>query len=297
MSATSPKASFGPALQDALRRLRTGRLKILIPPPVGLFRRWPKAHFHGTAEFFYQTGGATDFDCPGDAFRVSRGEVCIIPSGVPHAETRVNLSTDYAALVAMHNATGFTLLNAIADDLGRIGNRELTNFNGPCGQRAFGFLEEAATASAVDPSLRRAFITSLVEAFLLALLSDLAQDSPPLVMEHSSPLASKARKHVLAQLTDPQLSVAGIARQLSCHPDHLSRIFQKNVGATLGEWILRERIQSAKSLLAQSHHNVSEVCWACGFSSPSYFIRVFRARTGSTPGQFRTSAQTHAKMG
>ncbi len=285
------ETSFETALWDALQQLRAGRLKISIPPTIGLYRRWPLAHFHGTAEFFYQTGGATDFECPGEAFRVKQGEVCIIPSGVPHAETCVNLNTDYAALVAMHNAAGFTVLNSFADDQGRIGNRELTNYSGNRGHTAFSFLEEAATASSMKPVLRSAYISSLVEAFLVALLSDIAKGSVPSLTEHSSPLVSNARKLVLAQLSDPKLSVAGIARQLTYHPDHLSRIFQQNLGTTLGEWILRERIQAAKTLLSQSHHNVSEVCWACGFSSPSYFIRVFRARTGSTPGQFRTRAQ------
>ncbi len=288
---TAPhETSFVTALGDALRRLRAGRLKIRIPPATGLYRRWPLAHFHGTAEFFYQTGGATDFDCPGEAFRVKRGEVCIIPGGVPHAETRVNLGTDYAALVAMHNAVGFTVLNSFADDQGRIGNRELTKYNGQRGHTAFGFLEEAAAAPSITPSLRQAFITSLVEAFLVALISDIARGSTPSHTDYSSPLVANARKLVLAQLSDPQLSVAGIARQLSYHPDHLSRIFQQNVGATLGEWILQERIQAAKTLLVQNHHNVSEVCWACGFSSPSYFIRAFRLRTGHTPGQYRIQA-------
>ena len=294
MPITSHETSFEKALGDALRRLRAGRLKISIPPTVGLYRHWPMAHFHGTAEFFYQTGGATDFKCPGEAFRVKKGEVCIVPSGVPHAETSVNLGTNYSALVAMHNATGFTVLNSFADEQGRIGNRELTTYSGKRGHVAFSFLEEAATAKSVEPSLRRAFIKSLVEAFLLALLSDIAKGSTSSLTEHSSPLVSNARKLVLAQLSDPQLSVAGIARQLAYHPDHLSRIFQQNVGATLGEWILRERIQAAKNLLAQSQHNISEVCWACGFSSPSYFIRVFRIRTGSTPKQFRTTTQTHS---
>lgn len=281
---------FETALGEALSRLRSGRLKISIPPAVGLYRYWPLAHFHGTAEFFYQTGGATDFNCPGETFRVKRGEVCIVPSGVPHAETRVNLGTKYAVLVGMHNPTGFTVLNAFADHQGRISNRDLINYSGKRGQTAFSFLEEAATASGIKPSLRRLYVTSLVEAFLVALLSDIAEGCTPPQSEVSSPLVSTARKLALAQLPDPQLSVAGIARQVSCHPDHLSRIFQKSAGVTLGEWILTERIQAAKSLLTQNHHNISEVCWACGFSSPSYFIRAFRKRTGSTPGKFRAQA-------
>jgi len=52
-------------------------------------------------------------------------------------------------------------------------------------------------------------------------------------------------------------------------------------------WITRERIQLATELLARPGHNISEIGWACGFTSPSYFIRVFRAHTGLTPKVWR----------
>jgi transcriptional regulator GlxA family with amidase domain len=130
----------------------------------------------------------------------------------------------------------------------------------------------------------------LVSAFLIASLGDLHRtpgDADPL-----TPLASGARKLAMAQLSDPDLGVSSLARQLGCHPDHLSRSFQKSLGVPLGEWIIRERIQTARGLLQNSPHNVAEVCWACGFSNPSYFIKVFRTRTGQTPGQFRKASAT-----
>ena len=43
----------------------------------------------------------------------------------------------------------------------------------------------------------------------------------------------------------------------------------------------------AKDLLADPQRHVAEICWACGFNAPSYFIRVFRQQTGTTPRTYR----------
>jgi AraC-like DNA-binding protein len=56
---------------------------------------------------------------------------------------------------------------------------------------------------------------------------------------------------------------------------------------TMNVWITRERIQLASELLARPGHNIAEIGWTCGFTSPSYFIRVFRAHTGMTPRIWR----------
>jgi AraC-like DNA-binding protein len=49
-------------------------------------------------------------------------------------------------------------------------------------------------------------------------------------------------------------------------------------------------MQLARDLLAHPEHNVAEVGWTCGFASPSYFIRVFKAHTGSTPKAWRVQS-------
>ena len=55
----------------------------------------------------------------------------------------------------------------------------------------------------------------------------------------------------------------------------------------LNSWITRERIALASSLLEREEYNVAEIGWACGYTSSSYFISVFRKQTGMTPLQWR----------
>ncbi|WP_236028201.1 helix-turn-helix transcriptional regulator [Bifidobacterium pongonis] len=59
------------------------------------------------------------------------------------------------------------------------------------------------------------------------------------------------------------------------------------VNRTPNEYLTDYRIEQAMHMLSGTASTVAEVARACGFTSASYFIRVFRKRTGSTPQQWR----------
>lgn len=68
---------------------------------------------------------------------------------------------------------------------------------------------------------------------------------------------------------------------------HFCRRFRQSTGMTVMEYILNTRIILAKNLLLSEKISVSEVSRKCGFSSVSYFCRVFKENTGTTPLAFR----------
>jgi AraC family transcriptional regulator len=66
----------------------------------------------------------------------------------------------------------------------------------------------------------------------------------------------------------------------------LTRGFRESRGCSIGEYVARRRLSTAKRLLAQSE-SVKAVAYSMGFSSPSSFSSAFRRSTGFTPGGFR----------
>ena len=274
-------------LERVLASLRAGSLKIRIPQQVGLFQRRPRSFFHATPELFIQTGGGTDFECPGDSFRLRSGEVCVMPSGVPHAETPRDLRTPYGVLVCMHARDGFIIQRAASPAEREIVAVATEHLSSPRGRAGFRYLDELSSESIVPDGYRRAFEQSLLEAFLITLLGEL--NRPSAADASRSPLVAEAEKLARTLLPDPELSVARLARALGCSADYLSRRFHEERGITLTAWITRERMDIAKDLLADPRRNVAEICWACGFNAPSYFIRVFRQQTGTTPRTYRVT--------
>ena len=52
-------------------------------------------------------------------------------------------------------------------------------------------------------------------------------------------------------------------------------------------YILKTRIISAKNLMETTNLTIGQISQRCGFSSQSYFCRVFKEECGMTPLQFR----------
>jgi len=68
---------------------------------------------------------------------------------------------------------------------------------------------------------------------------------------------------------------------------HLSREFKRFFGITIGEYILKQRISKAKSLLRFSELSIDEIAAECGFSDGGYFIKVFKNEEKITPAKYR----------
>ena len=77
-----------------------------------------------------------------------------------------------------------------------------------------------------------------------------------------------------------------IAAALRIHPAKLSRLMRARTGMSVREYLNSIRLDYAAKLL-RDELPVEEISRRCGFSYPAYFIRLFRARYGSTPGAFR----------
>ena len=275
---------YSELLEATISRVASGKARIVIPESVGLHRRRPGAHFHPTPEFFLQAGGASDFECPSGSFRLKTGDICLMPAGVPHAEKALNLKTPYRIVVLMRESDGFIALQGAADPAGRIGSCHVHGF--ARGGMAFQCLDQAAGAHAIRRSLRRRYIDGLTTAFLAAILSEILNPSPR-TGRKGSPLVIEAERIVRVEISRLDLSVQDVADRIGCSPDHLTRLFRSEHGMSLGVWIARERVQLARDLLVHPNHNITEVAWTCGFASPSYFIRVFKAYTGTTPKAWR----------
>ena len=81
-----------------------------------------------------------------------------------------------------------------------------------------------------------------------------------------------------------------------CDAIHVSKYyfcqkFKQVTGTTVMNYILNTRIASAKSMLENPALSISEVSEQCGFSSISYFCRVFKEESGMTPLQFQKKLQ------
>lgn len=99
----------------------------------------------------------------------------------------------------------------------------------------------------------------------------------------------KALDYIHRHLHYP-LTLPVIAEAIGLSPCYLSRLFRKETGGSIVDYIQRERIEAAKNMLRYSDYTPAEIGNYLSFSTQSYFIRIFRKYTGTTPAAWRKNA-------
>ncbi len=79
-----------------------------------------------------------------------------------------------------------------------------------------------------------------------------------------------------------------IAAAIKIHPAHLSRLMRTKTGRGVVEYLTELRLDYAIRLLTNQRMSIKEIAISCGFTSESYFIRVFRKRFLVSPGYYRS---------
>ena len=78
-----------------------------------------------------------------------------------------------------------------------------------------------------------------------------------------------------------------LADSVHVSEDYLTRIFHKEMGLSLWDYLNRLRVFLAADLLRKTDSTIQEVALSTGFQDHAYFSRVFKKIYGVSPGQIR----------
>ncbi len=84
-----------------------------------------------------------------------------------------------------------------------------------------------------------------------------------------------------------KISLDDIAKDLFITKEHLSRLFKKEMGITISEYIIKAKIQEAKNLLKQTDYNILDIAVLLNFANSSHFSNSFKKITGLSPSDYR----------
>lgn len=84
-----------------------------------------------------------------------------------------------------------------------------------------------------------------------------------------------------------RITMKELSEYLKLSESYLSKLFHKEMGVTLSQYILDLKIEKAKNLLQYSEYNMIEIANYLSFSSQSHFIQVFQKKIGLTPRKYR----------
>jgi AraC-like DNA-binding protein len=78
-----------------------------------------------------------------------------------------------------------------------------------------------------------------------------------------------------------------LAGYVQLNETYLSKLFKKETGQSVSEFIRDKKVEEACALLRYSDKTSVEIAADMGFSSHSYFISIFKKVTGMTPKEYR----------
>ncbi|MGB3535630.1 MAG: AraC family transcriptional regulator [Microcoleaceae cyanobacterium] len=139
------------------------------------------------------------------------------------------------------------------------------------------------------------YIDSLANAITVNILRNYTVNKPKIAV-YKGGLSDRQ----ILQITDyinhhlsDSLKIQDLAAYLGISKFHFSRLFKKSTGISPHQYVMQQRIELAKQLLAKENLSILNIALECGFNSHAHLGKYFCTSTGMSPKAYR---QTKAKI-
>jgi len=116
---------------------------------------------------------------------------------------------------------------------------------------------------------------------------EIAHSPPNQEQEVESSFVANVRRVIEERLSDVQLDVESLSREVHLSPRQLQRKLDALTGCSPLVFIRKIRLNQARILLREEDQTIAEISMECGFQDPGYFARVFKQSYGETPAEWR----------
>ena len=160
-------------------------------------------------------------------------------------------------------------------------------------------LRQMAEAVEADMRAQRSLDPRYLDSLAAVLAAHVARHYAVRAAAGSAPAGLAPHKlqrvdEFIARHLDEPLRVEELARVAHLSPFHFARMFKQSTGQSPHLYVLMQRIERARQLLADTEAALAEVAAEVGFRTQGHFTGVFHRYTGSTPRAFRLSARADA---
>jgi AraC family transcriptional regulator len=134
--------------------------------------------------------------------------------------------------------------------------------------------------------LRRPGAVLVVEGLLLELLGGLMRKRSGAAARRGEAPLKRALDYLEAHFQS-RLTMAEVAAQAGIHPSYLAELFRERYATSVGEWVRNRRLAFVRDALRNPATPISSIAFRAGFADQSHLTRLFRARFGLTPAEYR----------
>ena len=126
-----------------------------------------------------------------------------------------------------------------------------------------------------------------IAALYQTMVLDFAKRMQALNRRHNYPKPVVQSLDYIYNHLHERINVTDIAAYVNLNPSYLSKLFKQECGISISEYISEQRLKAAENMLKYSDYTYSEIASTLMYASQSYFIKIFKKKTGLTPKEYR----------
>ena len=98
---------------------------------------------------------------------------------------------------------------------------------------------------------------------------------------------NNALSYIATNYKNPNIRVRDVAYAIGISENYFRKLFKKEMGVSVLEYIIKVRMDAAVTLLLNSNYNISEIAEMTGYADYRQFHKIFNDRFGCSPKQYR----------
>lgn len=112
----------------------------------------------------------------------------------------------------------------------------------------------------------------------------------PYALKLSNNYVEAARDYILANYVEPDCTPKAVCEFVKLDRTYLYKLFKKETGFSVGEYIIRYRVERASMMLKRSDMSIKNIAIAVGFMDQLYFSKIFKKYMHMSPTAYRKTA-------
>ena len=137
-------------------------------------------------------------------------------------------------------------------------------------------------------SLRRC---AYLQMFFATLMDQFSNNIPGIEGVENTP-GSEHVKRIMTYLGEnykSPISIGKIAEEMGINRSYMTKSFKNATGYSPSEYLVKIRMEKAKSLLTKTNFSISQIASEIGYADQLTFSRMFKKRFGESPMKYRKS--------
>ena len=136
-------------------------------------------------------------------------------------------------------------------------------------------------------------IKNEIEKIVLFIIKDIEENhcyKAKIIDETYTPILQQTINYIQMHFRE-KIPLFETAKALHISENYLGELFSKEMGISYNNYVNKIRLKYSKSLLKRNDLSISQICYTSGFSTASYFSKLFYNAYGELPSEYRIRKQ------